>query len=176
VPRFHVYIAASLDGRIADGNGSVDWLDPYPGEAYGYDAFIAGIGTVVMGRTSFEQALAFGEWPYPGRRSIVLTHRPARAPAGAEVEIRAGDVAALADELAHASSDGRDVWIMGGGNVIRQFLDAGRVDRLEIYVVPVLLGAGPPLFPDGAPHDLALEAATALAGGVARLVYTPARR
>jgi dihydrofolate reductase len=171
VPRFHVYIAASLDGRIADGDGSVAWLEPYPGEAYGYEAFIADIGTVVMGRTSYEQALAFGAWPYPAQRSIVLTHRPARAPEGAEVEFRAGDVAELAEALA---LEPRDIWIMGGGDVIRQFLDAGWVDVLEVFVVPVLLGAGPPLFPDGASHGLELVSAEALAGGVVRLVYTPA--
>jgi dihydrofolate reductase len=171
--RFLGYIAASADGRIADADGGVGWLDPYPGEAFGYDAFIRDIGTVVMGRASYDFCRGLPEWPYPGRRTVVLTHRdPGPVPRGAEVAFRAGDVGALAAELSRGA--GGDVWVMGGGDVLRQFLDAGRLDSLEVYVIPVILGGGPPLFPPGRRHDLRLAEAAPCGRGVVRLRYTPA--
>jgi len=174
-PRFRVYIAASADGYIADPGGSVAWLDAYPGVEYGYDDFIRSVGTVVMGRASYDLARSFGDWPYPDQRCIVLTRRlPEPPPAGAHVAFRSGDVGALAAELRAmepAAAPGGDVWVMGGGRVIRQFLDAGALDTLEIYVIPLLLGGGIPLFPPGPGHGLTLRGAQGFASGVVRLEY-----
>lgn len=142
-PLFRLYLAISADGFIATMDGEVDWLDPYPAQDFGFDAFLAGIGTIVMGRTSYEQTLRFGPWPFGAKRTIVMTSRPLVSPP-ARIERRHGDAAAVAAEL-RAGGTG-DVWLFGGANVARQFLDAGIVDRIELFVVPLLLGSGIRLF------------------------------
>src|SRR6185503_1084733 len=71
--RFRVYIAQSLDGYIARPDGAIDWLRPFDSVDYGYEQFMAEIGTVVMGRKAYELARSFGDWPYPLVRSLVIT-------------------------------------------------------------------------------------------------------
>jgi dihydrofolate reductase len=168
-PRVRYYLAASLDGFIGTPDGDVSWLEPYPPESLGFSEFLAGIGTIVMGRASYEQVLDFGPWPYGDKRTVVLTSRPLR-PAVAQVEAWSGDVDAL---IAEARGRGKgDVWILGGARAARLFLDAGLIDRLEVLVVPVLLGQGIPMF-GGPPQrlDLGLVSATPRKLGVVELVY-----
>lgn len=142
--RFRVYIAASVDGYIATPDGGVEWLEAFEGADFGYGDFFASIDTIVMGRASFDQVLGFGEWPYPGKPSIVLTHR---APPQAEIpglHYMKGEMGRVADEI--LARAGGDIWIMGGAETIRGFLAAGRVDTFEVFTMPVLLGRGIPLF------------------------------
>jgi dihydrofolate reductase len=141
------YIAASLDGYIAPANGSVDWLEPFAAVDYGFDAFFADIETLVMGRSTYDQCRGFDVWPYPGRRTTVLTHRDADPDAPDGVSFHACEPAALMDALGSVIS-GKS-WIVGGGSVLGQFLAANLVSRLDLFVVPVLLGGGIPLFPEG---------------------------
>jgi dihydrofolate reductase len=94
-PLFRLYLAASVDGFIATPDGGVDWLEPYPAEDFGFDAFLPTIGTIVMGRTTYEQALRLGPWSFEGKHTIVLTSRPIDEPP-AGVERWDGDVTALA--------------------------------------------------------------------------------
>lgn len=169
-PRFRVYIAASVDGYIADAKGGVDWLDPFAAENFGYRRFFGGIHTVVMGRRSFDQVLGFGAWPYAGRRSVVLTRRKPPPDPPREVAFRDVAAADLAAEL-RAGGAG-DVWVMGGADTIGQFMDARCVDALELFVIPLLLGRGVPLFPEGdGPRPLTLQGARPYAQGVVRLSY-----
>ena len=94
-PQFLVYIATSLDGFIATPDGGIGWLDAYPGEDYGYAEFVATIGTIVIGRATYDQVKGFGGWPYSGKRVIVLSSRALDAPpTGAEAY--ADDIAKLA--------------------------------------------------------------------------------
>jgi len=169
-PLLRLYIAASLDGFISTFDGGVSWLEPYQSPDLGYDDFMKSVGTVVMGRTTYEQALTFpGPWPYVGKRTVVLTSRPLDTrPPG--VERWSGDVASLADHLRAKSK--KDVWICGGARTARAFLDLDQVDRIELYVIPVLLGEGLPLF-ERSPHQssLRLEGTRAFGNGVVELVY-----
>lgn len=170
MPRFRAYIASSLDGFIATADGGVDWLDPFNGLDYGYDAFYAEIGMVVMGRKSFDLAASVTPWTYAGKPSIVLSRRPAPGDVPPDTRFTDTPVAQLADELA-GDAEG-DIWVMGGGDVIRQFIDAGRLDRFELFVMPVLLGRGIRLFPDGAPTDrLTLQGARPYRNGVVGLTW-----
>jgi dihydrofolate reductase len=165
-----LYIAASLDGFIATSDGGVGWLDDYNSPELGYDAFMKSVGTVVMGRATFDQALGFGgPWPYAGKRTVVLTSRPIASPPPG-VERWSGDVAELADQLRTKSK--KDVWICGGARTVRAFLDADQVDRIELYVIPVLLGDGLPLF-ERSPHpsSLRLERTRSFENGVVEMVY-----
>lgn len=86
-PRFIVYIAASADGYIADAEGGIDWLAAYDARQYGYDEFIASVGAIVMGRTTYDEVLRQGDWPYPGKTAYVLTSRALPAPPAGEKPI-----------------------------------------------------------------------------------------
>jgi len=167
--RIRLYIAVSLDGYIATPDGGVAWLEPFNAGDYGYEDFLKSIGTLVMGRATFDQVQGFGDWPYEGKRAIVMTSRPVETlPEGAEV--RNANATAVADEA--RAFDGGDVWLTGGGNVVRQFLDAGLIDEMELFVMPLLLGAGVRLFPDGASRSgLALKDSQPHPNGVVRLLY-----
>ena len=168
--QFSVFIAVSADGMIAGPDGGLGWLDRVQreGEDYGYAAFMETVDALVMGRSTFDVARGFG-WPHDGRRVIVLTHRElADPPAG--VVARAADPRAVAAEL-----DGLRRVYVDGGAVIRSFLAAGLVDDLTLSIVPVVLGAGTPLFTGGPPVDLALESATPYPSGLVQLRYRVAR-
>ena len=171
--RIRLYIATSLDGYIATPDGGVAWLEPFDAGdegGYGYEEFLKGIGALIMGRATFDQVLGFGDWPYAGKRAIVLSSRPADAlPEG--VEVRNVGAAAAAEEA--RGFGGGDIWLMGGGNVVRQFLDAGLIDDMEIFVMPVLLGGGVPLFPESANQaGLVLKGVDPYPNGVVRLLYS----
>ena len=148
---FLVYIAASVDGFIARPDGSLDWLPgtpdgpPMPSEDHGYDAFMARVDTVVMGRGTFDTVRDFVPWPYLGKRVVVLSRTLTAADLPAHltghVEVHPGPVAALAGFLAAAQG----VYV-DGGQTIQAFLRAGRIDELIVTRIPVLLGQGRPLF------------------------------
>jgi dihydrofolate reductase len=144
------YTATTLDGFIADENHSLDWLftrDREPGGALDYEDFIAGVGAVAMGRTTYEWILEHqsGTWPYDVP-SWVFTHgKPAVVPSAA-IEFASGSVADAHPALVEAA-DGRDVWIVGGGDLAGQFADAGLLDEVLVTIAPVTIGAGAPLLP-----------------------------
>jgi dihydrofolate reductase len=168
---FHCFIACSLDGRIARPDGGLDWLvtGAGPPEEFGYAAFYASVDAIVMGRGTYEACRAMGDWPYPGKPTIVLTRRAlADAPEG--VEARA---AAVAEVVADCEARGlARVWVEGGGDVVRQFMAIGRLDVLEVAMLPVVLGAGIPLFREGcAESRFTLRAGVARGGGVLHLIY-----
>ena len=119
-PRFRLYMAISLDGFIASPDGGVKWLEPYDPYSVGFGEFLTGIGSVVMGRKSFEQMLSFGPWPYEGKRTVVMTRGnfPVTTP---QTEITSEPVNVIADRLARETTNG-DVWIFGGGEIARAFL------------------------------------------------------
>jgi dihydrofolate reductase len=151
------YTATTLDGFIADPNHSLDWLFTRARERQGlldYDAFIAEVGAIAMGRTTYEWILdhefadkdpAEWKWPYDVP-CWVFTHRQAREVPNAQIEFTSADVATVHAELMRAA-DGRNVWIVGGGDLVGQFADAGLLDEVLVSIAPVTLGAGAPLLP-----------------------------
>ncbi|NGM46421.1 dihydrofolate reductase [Rhodobacter sp. SGA-6-6] len=151
---WHCHIAVSLDGKIARPDGGVeDWLvADYPPEGLGFEEFYAGVGAILMGRGTYDAA-AGQDWPYAGKAVTVLTSRPLEAPPPG-VRVRSGDLAAVAAEL-EAEGHGT-VWVEGGGQVIRGMMAIGKLDILEMAVIPIILGDGIPLFPPGTP-ELKLE-------------------
>lgn len=166
------YIAASLDGRIAAADGSLDWLFAYNDMDLGrhdYRTFIARIGTVVMGRATYDFIdNESTPWAYDGKRVIVVTSRPIAVPKG-PLATRT-DVDALIAEL-RALDDG-DVWMVGGGQLQTAFMERGALDEIEIYVIPELIGGGPLLFPaPGVRASPRLLGAEALDRGCVRLHY-----
>lgn len=170
---WHCHIAVSLDGKIARPDGSFDWLEPYPPQEFGIGPFLAGVDAIVMGRATYETTRAFGEWPHPGKPTFVITSRPLVEPPPG-VEARPAEFAAVAAELEGRGC--RRVWVEGGGQVIRGFLEVGKLDVLEMAVLPLVLGDGIPLFPSGTPGlGLKLKSCEPRTGGALHVVYEAAR-
>jgi dihydrofolate reductase len=147
MPRIKLYIAASLDGFIARENGSIDWLTEYennPETDYGYSEFYVSIGTVLMGRKTYEQVLGFGNWPYKEKKSYVFTRQKEPLRRENNVEFVSGNIGEFVRELKENTEE--DIWLMGGSQVIKVFLDENLVQDLIIFVVPIILGRGIPLF------------------------------
>ena len=149
-----VFIATSLDGFIARANGDLDWLPPGGGEEHGYDAFMATVDALVIGRKTFETVLTFDTWPYGEKPVYVLSTRSlAPAHPGAVVERMSGAPAEIVSQLA---ARGVGHVYVDGGITIQRFLQAGLIQRLTITRIPVLLGTGIPLF-GTLQHDIVLR-------------------
>lgn len=123
-----------------------------------------------MGAATYAFCAALEEWPYPDHPTWVLTSRDPDVPDGADVRIVRGDVAALHDDVV-ASAGGKDVWVVGGGNVASQYAAAGLLDRVEVTVVPVVLGGGKPLFDRALASRLQLLSTRPFANGMVELRY-----
>ncbi|HLD97061.1 MAG TPA: dihydrofolate reductase family protein, partial [Candidatus Nanoarchaeia archaeon] len=109
---------------------------------YGYKKFYSSIDTILTGRKTYEQALGFGEWPYPGKKCYVLSRKPDNK-ADKNVEF-AANATALANELKRQS--GKGIWLVGGSEIITALLNAGLVDEFVVSIHPIILGSGIPLF------------------------------
>jgi dihydrofolate reductase len=151
------YTATTLDGFIADPNNSLDWLFTRKREPDGplnYGEFIAGIGAMAMGSTSYEWILhhefankepADWKWPYD-IPCWVFTHRRLPVVPNAQIEFTSADIATVHGDMAEAAGR-RNVWIVGGGDLAGQFADRGLLDEVIVQIAPVTLGAGAPLLP-----------------------------
>ena len=151
------YTATTLDGFIADPNHSLDWLFTRrqdKGGPMNYGDFIAGVGALAMGSTTYEWILdhefrdkdpAEWKWPYE-MPAWVFTHRDLPAVPNAQIEFTSGEIASVHEQML-AAAGGRDVWIVGGGDLAGQFADAGLLDEVIVMIAPVTLGAGAPLLP-----------------------------
>jgi dihydrofolate reductase len=151
MPLTQYYVASTIDGFIADENDRLDWLLQFGFDAFreSYDNFLAEVGALVMGATTYEFIL--GEdpdrWDYGDRPTWVLTHRDLPRISGGNITFAAEqDVAGLHEQLL-AGAAGKNVWIVGGGDVAAQFADRGLIDELVVTIMPILLGSGKPLLP-----------------------------
>ncbi len=141
-----MYIATSLDGFIAREDGSIDWLTEYEKAEtdYGYSEFYASIGTVLMGRKTYEQVLGFGQWPYGEKNVYVFTRQKEPLHREKNVEFVSGDIGEFTRQLRENTD--KDIWLVGGSQLIKVFLKENLVQDLIVFVVPVILGGGIPLF------------------------------
>ncbi len=156
----HVFIATSLDGFIARPDGGIDWLERAnaavpPGEDCGYGAFMATVDALVMGRNSFEKVRSFPDWPYGDKPVYVLSSSMRRLPEGTPASVVLLD-AAPAEVVRTAAEAGHRHLYVDGGRTIQAFLAAGLVAEITVTVIPVLLGAGLPLF-GALPADVPLR-------------------
>lgn len=169
-PRISVFIAASIDGYIARENGDLDWLENIPseeGEDYGYKAFIATVDVILMGRKTYEKVAGFQEWPYTGKRLIVLSDTLEAVKE--EAELYSGSIDAL---LSRLDREGVKHAYVDGGITISKFLEKGIVDHLTLTIIPILLGQGIPLFHSmDRESSLKLESAHSYPNGLVQLRY-----
>lgn len=174
--RTQYYVAASLDGFIADADGRLQWLFQFndvEGLDAHYKAFLAGVGALAMGAATYEFILAegFEVWPYAGMPTWVFTHRALPTVPGADIRFTADDLAAVHPDMVRAAA-GKHVWLVGGGHLAAQFARHGLIDEIVLSVIPVVLGAGAPLLPAALPGPLELTAVTRFPRGLIELRYT----
>jgi dihydrofolate reductase len=181
VMRTVYYCATSLDGYIAESDDTIDWLTGYQPAPLGpdvepvggpfpeeYAEFYEGIGAMVSGSVTYEWILEYGgEWPYPGKPYWVLSSRDLPVPEGRDVRM-----GGTFEEMIESAGD-RKLWIVGGGGVASQFAEAGLLDEVWVTVVPVVLGAGKPLFDRRLPGGpMRLMAALPRSSGMVELRYS----
>ena len=149
------YTASSLDGFIATEDDSIEWLFPLgsPSES-SYPEFVADVGAIAMGSATYEwiqrnaekaQAETGSPWPYAQPTWVFTKRRLERIP-GADIRFFSGDVRIALAEM-RAASQGKNIWIVGGGDLAGQFYDAGVLDEIIVQFGAVTLGKGKPLLP-----------------------------
>lgn len=144
--KIKLYIASSLDGKIASDDGSFQFLDEYnsPAEDYGYTKFLDSVDTTIMGNTTYQQINSIeSEFPYIGKRNFVFT-RNTELKEDENVTFLSHDQLSVIQSL--KEEPGKDIWLIGGGKVNSFFLKNKLIDELILFVMPVLLGNGIPLF------------------------------
>ena len=154
------YVACSLDGLIATPDGGIDWLKPYEGtsEDYGYGEFYASVQAVLLGRRTYEQCLQFSEWPYPGKPYWVFSRASGNTPGSVVAEMKARGL--------------RRAWLVGGGKLAAAFRAESLITEHIVSIVPVVLGAGIPLFDGPGPvQQLRLVSSRAYPSGIVQLRY-----
>ncbi len=140
-----LYIAASLDGYIARKDDSLDWLPPIPesGEDFGYKEFMSGIGITLMGNKTYQIIKGFGDPIYPEMTNYVFS----RTAHEAEPNIVWINEHPVDFVRGLKEKDSKDIWLIGGGEIIKTLYEAELIDELILTQIPVLLGDGIPLWP-----------------------------
>lgn len=145
-----LYTAVSLDGYIADKNGKTGWIGgeygSYQGD-YGLSGFMSIVDTVIMGMETYKQItgeLSPGAWPYAGKTTYVLSHRPAEDTE--EIKFIDSKISTLIQNL--QQEEGSNIWICGGADVANQAVAENLIDEYHLTVMPIILGSGIRLFKD----------------------------
>ena len=177
-PLVRYYVATSVDGFIAPLDGSVGWFDearegqgPTGQTDDGYTAFVKGIGGLILGRETFETELGFGPWSYETIPAVVMTNRDL-AMTPKNVQVARGDPSPPLEALKARVQHG-DIWLLGGGVLAGQLLEAGLIDRVEITVLPISLGQGRPLFGKAGRRHVFDRIETRANGGSTTMVLMP---
>ena len=169
-----LYIAVSLDGYIADRNGSVDWIKGQDDSVEMDDTFTPffdSVDTVIMGKRTYDQIvteLSPDQWPYIGATTFVITHDNASIDTD-QICFRKTSVCRLVDDL--LQQPGKNIWICGGAQIARQLIEKDMIDTYHIAVIPVILGGGVRLF-DTTEHKIDLTLAdTKIYNGIIESIY-----
>lgn len=149
------YTAVTLDGFLADEQDSLDWLfvQDDQGQGFDYDEFIGNVGAVVTGATTYDWVRANHDGPWPYEQPTFVFSHTGRVADEPHVHSVAGEVREHWAAI-HTAASGKNVWVVGGGDLAAQFAEAGHLDQLWLSIAPVTLGAGRPLLPR--PRDLEL--------------------
>lgn len=138
-----LYIAASLDGFIAEPEESLDWLTNVKGQGdNGYEKFYETVDTILMGGRTYRWVMEHGEFPYAGKECYVFSRQ--NQPDTEFVQFCRGSCTELVREL--QGREGKNIWLEGGRELVRQFLNERLVDEIILTIAPVILGKGIPLF------------------------------
>lgn len=144
-----LFIAVSIDGYIAKPDGNIDWLeDPSRSEKnksdYGYEEFYTPIDSTLMGYKTYQEIIGFGiPFPYPDKQNFVFSKNHKKE-GNYPVEFIHSNVVDFVDRL--KKNEGKDIWLIGGGQINGILLNANLIDMMIVSIVPVVLGGGIPLF------------------------------
>ena len=169
-----LYIATTLDGKIARKDGGLDWLYalPNPNQIdYGYGQFLSTIGSTIMGKNTYKEILGFGvDWPYTGMNSYVVTTDKDFKSSTPDTFILTTDLTEFVIDLKKRSE--KDIWLIGGGQLITFFLNKDLLDKMILTVIPTIIGEGISLFPND-PKETSwhLENVDRFETGVVNLTY-----
>ena len=167
-----VNIATSADGYVARTDGNLDWLTrrPAPKGFYGLPKFSRSIDSKILGRKTFDLSLKMGARFSADNLHYVFSRRPPPASVPAGVQFVAESIRAFAERI-HKQA-GKNIWMMGGGEIIGSFLDEDAIDEFIITVVPMFIGEGVPLIaPRQREVPLQLVSLQRFADGVVQLHY-----
>ncbi len=173
---FQYYVASTIDGFIASPEDDLGWLlqfDRVEGVNESIESFMSGVGCIAMGGDTYRWLMEHepGKWPYPDTPCWVFTHHEYSAPAGSDITFVRGDVREFAPDLLK-DAGGKNVWLVGGGDLVAQFANAGLLQEMIVTIIPVVLGAGKRLLPlDGPTAPLELVSHKILGGAAAELHY-----
>lgn len=171
--KIRLYIATSLNGKIARPDGSVDWLEAIPNPDktdYGYEAFYREIDTTIQGYKTYQQLLSWGiPFPYPDKKNYVVTRKKDMVNTEDVVFIREEPVSFIRELK---QQEGKDIWLIGGGEINTLLLNAGLIDELELFVMPIILPEGIGLFGGISKETgLRLLESQSFASGAVRMTY-----
>ncbi|MDF1697350.1 MAG: dihydrofolate reductase family protein [Saprospiraceae bacterium] len=172
--KIKLYIAISLNGKVAKMDGGVEWLETVPnpeGTDYGYASFYDSIDTTIQGSKTYNQILSWDiEFPYKGKTNYVLTTQ--------STYVDTEDVTFLSENHVEVIKElkkgkGKDIWLIGGGKANSMLLDAGLVDEIIVFVMPIILENGidvtATLMKD---VPLKLSSTKSYKNGVVEMIYT----
>ncbi len=164
-----LFVASSLDCYIAREDGGIDWL--YTDADYGYEKFYDSIDTIIMGRKSYEQSLTFDVYPYKGKKVYVFTRKKVRRNNNEQdceyIDTNIQDFVTNLTQLI-----GKDIWLLGGGEIVSVPLNAGLVDEIILSIHPIILGTGIPLLKNIQKEvNLKLENSMSFERGLTQLCY-----
>ena len=149
--KIKLYIAASIDGYIADIEGGLDWLSGYPITPeldYGYDEFFNSVDTVILGGRTYRDILNMDViYPYKDKISYIITRNKTNNPKE-NIQFISENITETVSGL--KKQKGKDIWLVGGGEITAMLLDNDLIDEMIITTIPVILGSGIPLFPNTA--------------------------
>lgn len=147
--KIKLYIAASIDGYIADIEGGLDWLSEYPITSelnYGYDEFFDSVDTVILGGRTYRDILNMDViYPYKDKISYIITRNKTNNPKE-NIQFILENITETVSEL--KKQEGKDIWLVGGGEIISMLLDNNLIDEMIITTIPMILGSGMLLFPN----------------------------
>ena len=145
-----LYIATSLDGYIATPDGEVEWLTQFPNttnDDYKYNELLQSIDIVLMGGRTYREIIGFGgEWSYRKKQTYVVSHKNINLTPKEPVQFITESINEEITKL--KNSQGRDIWLVGGGELVSMLIDLDLIDEMQICVFPIILGQGIPLFPN----------------------------
>lgn len=174
--RGRAFLGTSLDGFIAGPGNDLAFLESEPGKgrhtstpetapALVWETFFPQIDTLLMGRTTYDKVLTFGDWPFPGLRTLVLSSTLSDDQPNARV------VRSIPEAEATLAAEGASQVYVDGGRTVQQFLAAGLLDELTVSILPVVIGGGTRLFGDGARAELAVRGSHVAEDGLVRITY-----
>ena len=167
-----LYVACSLDGYIAETDGSIGFLEESPTSLtdLGYDAFYASVSTLIMGGKTYRQIahdLSPEKWLYEGKTTHVYTNSPFEEQRGIKQAKLPPEE--LLEQVRNTAMG--DIWLVGGGEIVKMFMKANLVDRYMIYIIPNLLGKGIRLFPQGFPPSTVTLESVQKVDAIVELIY-----